>query len=125
MRNFCILFLLSAGGLFGVKAQNAADDLAEAENLFSRKCYASAINIYLDRISKKSTNGNIYYKAGICYLNSRSQKHKAAQYLEKAIEESTTFYTHGISKDSDAPLDVFQYLGDAYRYQYRFEEAIA
>ena len=117
--SFIFLFCLGI-----VQGQQTSNDLAEAEAMFDRKHYAGAFKFYQTKINKGQANGNIYYKAGVCYLNSRSQKHKAAPLLEKAISESTSFYTHGLAKETDAPMDVYLLLGDAYRYQYKFSEAI-
>lgn len=116
------LLLLNVGGM---AAQTSAADPAAAEQLFRSMQYSSAVKQFEALVSAGKANGNIYYKLGRCYLASRSQKHKAAPLLEKAISESTSFYTHGLAKESDAPMDVFYYLGDAYRWQFKFREAIS
>jgi outer membrane protein OmpA-like peptidoglycan-associated protein len=122
-----LLILLLFLQVFSLYGQGPTEDLemATADANFARKCYASAIPFYLQKIKAGSADAITFYKAGVCYLNSRSQKKKAAEYLEKAIYLSTSFATQGIAKETDAPADVFQQLGDAYRHQLRFTEALA
>src|SRR6187397_2543136 len=81
-------------------SQQPPRGMKEADIDFEQKRYASALPYYLQDLKKSSSNGNTFYKAGICYLNSRSQKSKAAELLEKAISNSTSFYTKGYAKET-------------------------
>lgn len=118
----CFIFLILFAGN-PASAQTQAPKI-QSDELFANKQYCQALPLLLTRIKSDPTNGNLFYKAGMCYLHSRSQKGKAESFLEKAIELSTSFYTHGYAKDSDAPLDVYYHLGLAYAENYKFDAAI-
>lgn len=105
-------------------AQAPASDLSEADELFRQKRYSSALPFYLATIKGQSATGQIYYKAGVCYLYSRSQKSQAVTYLEKAVELSPSFQTMGFPKETEAPIDAYKLLGDAYYQNYNFELAV-
>lgn len=124
MKTIRIVFLLILMMVCPAPAQTFNMELSEAEDLFQKKIYAEAIQFYENRITQKNANGNMYYKAGICYLQSRSQQEKAIPCFEKAIELSTSFYSHGLAKESDAPMDVYLLLGEAYRQLFFPEKAI-
>lgn len=96
----------------------------EAESLFQQEVYAEAIQFYKKRIDLKNVNGSVYYKAGICYLRSRSQQERAISCFEKAIELSASNYMNGIAMESAAPMDVYLYLAEAFRLQFQPEKAI-
>ncbi len=84
---------------------------AEADNLFSNNSFGAALPIYLDSLTYYPSDADLNYKAGICYLNSRSQKAKAAGYLTKAV--GTTL-----------PAVTIKYQGDAYFLDNKFDLAI-
>ena len=115
------LFVLSFSDAL---AQVPEMEAPEAETLFQQHVYAEAIQFYQKRIDLNNVNGSVYYKAGICYLRSRSQQQRAIRCFEKAIELSTSYYTHGLAKESDAPMDVYLYLAEACRLQFQPEKAI-
>jgi len=96
----------------------------KAEVLFKEGIYAEAITYYESAIDQNKANGHVYYKAGVCYLHSRSLKHLAIPCFEKAIELNTSFYTHGQAKLSDAPMDVYLLLAEACRQHFLPEKAL-
>lgn len=119
IKTFCLVL-----SFYDALAQVPEIEAPEAEALFQQHAYAEAIQFYQKRIDLKKVNGNVYYKAGICYLRSRSQQKRAISCFEKAIELSTSFYPHSLSKESDAPMDVYLYLAEAYRLQFQPEKAL-
>lgn len=60
-------------------------------------------------------NANINYRIGICYLNLPGEKEKAIPYLEKAVTSVSDNYREGSLNETDADLDAWLFLGNAYR----------
>ena len=79
-----------------------------------------------DKLHKRGykDNANINYRMGICYLNIPGEKDKAIPYLTKAAQNTTTRYKEGIFSESKAAIDVFLYLGNAYRITNELDWAI-
>lgn len=109
---------------FTTWAQSPALLLAEADEYFNANQFALACPIYSELIKKEPLNGNINYKLGACYLQSRSQKAKASEFLEKAIQYTPALTNHADPKNTDAPLITYKLLGDAYCHNYKFDQAI-
>src|SRR4051812_5766365 len=100
---FTFLFIFS-----GIWAQ--AKDPAEADALFTEGAYGLALPFYLDQLKLEPANPLLNYKAGLCYLHSRSQKDKALEYLENAVKFSPSFQTLGTPGETEAPLETYGYL---------------
>lgn len=98
--------------------------LAEADELFNTKKYGAAFPIYTELLKSDPLSANLNYKIGTCYLYSRSQKLKAAPFLEKAIEYTPALTNNADPKNTDAPLLAYKLLGDAYCLNYKFDQAI-
>lgn len=113
-----------------------------AEEFFLHGNFASAEPLYLDLLKKDSTDAYLNFKTGLCYLNSRSQKHKAVFFLQNAVSPlSTINYAYSLPAGTAADFfnvtakeiptkEVIQhvsykYLGDAYYFIYEFERAIS
>jgi tetratricopeptide (TPR) repeat protein len=70
-----------------------------------------------------STNANINYLLGVCYLQMPLEKSKAEYYLEKAVKRvSPKYKMDDPSEKSAAPIAHF-YYGQALHVNYKFEEA--
>jgi outer membrane protein OmpA-like peptidoglycan-associated protein len=112
----------------GIVAQTIPDkeSFDDAEYFFAQEDYVEALASYL-KLFKKSygDNGNINYKIGICFLHTNTDKNKAVTYLEKAALKASEKYTEGSIKEENAPLDVFLFLGNAYRIDNQLDKAIA
>ena len=79
---------------------------------------------FLNKLENEGyTNANIYYKLGKCYLNSVFEKTKAVSYLERASRNTTVNYNIDNTLEQKAPLEVFLFLGDAYRVNNRLKDA--
>lgn len=108
--------LINVAYLSGQITQN---DISLAEKYFNNKRYSDALPYYLKMLESDSSNGDLNFKAGICYWNSRSQKAKSVSFLEKA---SIAYYSY----DTEHSLyKVYKLLGDAYHHLYRFDEAVS
>jgi outer membrane protein OmpA-like peptidoglycan-associated protein len=98
--------------------------VSDADKLFNQNRYWGAVNIYQNLLKTDPGNADLNYKTGFCYLNSRSQKFKAIEYLEKAVELSSWKSEPGHLKENDAPLIACKHLGDAYYQAHKFSPAI-
>jgi tetratricopeptide (TPR) repeat protein len=87
------------------------DPEAAAEH-FDHQNYVMALPIYLALVKKEVGNTEYNYRLGICYLKTNGHKTEAIKYLE--------FVTKQAKYNNDAWL----YLGQAYHYGMRFDEAI-
>ena len=97
----------------------------DAEYFFASEDYSEALSAYL-RLYKRGfqDNANINYRIGICYLNSSTEKDKAASYLEKAVKNVSEKYNEGSIKETNAPFDAYLYLGNALRINMQLDQAI-
>ncbi|MCE3260143.1 MAG: hypothetical protein K0S12_1784, partial [Bacteroidetes bacterium] len=122
MKTFRILLIL----LWGLRVcGQQLDVLSEADEHFKNKRYATAFSLYSSFLKKEPDNAAINYKVGICYLNSRSLKHKAVQYFEKALEKGVPMAEKVNGKEPDITYSIYKYLGDAYCINYQFDAAIS
>src|SRR6218665_357151 len=85
--------------------------------------YPLALKHFLDAYRIDSTNANINYKLGVCYLQSANEKDKALPFLEKAVQNVTRNYMDMEPREKKAPEMVYYYLGTAYRLAYKFNES--
>ncbi len=88
------------------------------------KFYDTAVKVFLSLHQTDPSNANVNYKIGRCYLNIPSQKLKAIPYLENAIKQTNGSYQEDDANEKNSPEDAIYYLGQAYHYGYRFDEAI-
>ena len=86
--------------------------------------YDTAVKTFLVLYQSDPSNANINYKIGKCYMNMSGQKPKAIPYLENAIKQSKGNFTEDDPAEKNAPEDAIYYLGQAYQYIYRFDDAL-
>lgn len=111
--------LILVFGVFTTRltSQVGSVELVEAEALFENKQFSYALPHYLNLLKNDVSNEYLNYKAGICYLNSRSQKGKSVSYLKKAVGDSVK----GSFKSAKlVPIVAYKLLGDAYLLSYNF-----
>lgn len=148
MKKHEILVVIFFLRIFGLFAQTENNKFVIAEDFFSHQYFSSALVLYQDLLKLDSSNANLNFKIGVCYLNSRSQKTKALSYLEKAILGVNTDTDRNpkasemITKDlndyfnsegkrsnlniaeNSFPIAIYKFLGDAYQLTYKFDLAI-
>lgn len=117
--NMVDTLLIKAGikNPFRIKAFNAEEQML-SEN------YGKAIDILEELVLEEPDNFNINYKLGVCYLKTKLEKHKAIKYLEKSVLGTTFDYDPGDLLETKAPIESHYYLGEAYHYNYQFDQAI-
>lgn len=109
--NKFIIILILTAATCRLLAQSGIKELTEADDLFAKEAYSSAVPRYLDLLKNDSLNILLNYKIGVCYLNSRSQKLKAIEYLVKGGGTGSPAMTH-------------KFLGDAYQIANKYELAL-
>lgn len=70
-----------------------------------------------------STNSNINYLIGQCYLSHPTSKHEAEKYFEKAILNTTKNYEPFEPTVKKAPVISYYYLAQSYHLDYKFAQA--
>jgi outer membrane protein OmpA-like peptidoglycan-associated protein len=129
MKRYLLFTLMSLISGFITFAQQPSEKLKQVfldgEYFFLYEDYEEALYSY-NTLYKRgfSDNGNINYRIGLCYLNIPGEKHKAIPYLEKAIQYANSKYTEGSFKETNAPLDAFFFLGNAYRISNDLDKAM-
>ncbi len=129
MKKTLILILVSLL-LIDVSAQKdreipLKEYFADAEFFFIQEYYLDALSDYLEVYKRGyENNANINYHIGICYLNIPGQKDRSILYLEKAALNASEKYRESTLNEVYAPLDVYLYLGNAYRIQNQLDTAI-
>ena len=125
MNIFRILIFLILINISKLPGQTETKLFSEAEYFFNNDRFASALPLYINLLKTDSYNAFLNFKIGVCYLNSRSQKHKAINYFEKAVAFSSSLSNLGLTKETDAPIIIYKLLGDVYQLTYKFELALA
>lgn len=84
----------------------------EASTLFALSDYKNALKAYLDLYKSNPQNIDYNYRLGFCYLETSVNKRAAMKYLEIA------------NQSKDAKKEWIYFLGMAYMYNEKWEEAI-
>ncbi len=126
MKRILLFFLLifSSQLTFSQKGEYR-DRFTEGNYLVLEGNYVQALKNFFEAYAIDSTNANINYKIGFCYLKSAIGRGKAIGYLEKAVQKTTTRYTDIEPSEKSAPINAYFYYGQALHLNYRFDEAIA
>ncbi|MBI3511943.1 MAG: PD40 domain-containing protein [Bacteroidetes bacterium] len=103
---------------------NYRDNFLQGNQLIEEKNYPVALQFFSEAYKVDSTNANIKYKMGVCYLYSYSEKKKALPYLREAVKDVSRNYDPYEPKVKKAPENAMYYLAIAYHYNYQFDSAI-
>lgn len=118
-----ILFVLMACSTRSQDMRRLQGVFMEAEYFLLLQEYNDALPYYLQLHQSLPDNANIAYRIGLCYLNIPDSKNLAMTYLEKAAKNTSATYREGSLNQRTAPYDAIFHLGEAYRINYRFDEA--
>ena len=118
-----IAFLLSISAS-GQKKREMKEKFFEAEMNVLFEEYNEALPGYLDLLIIYPENDNYRYRIGQCYLNTPGQKDKAIEYLEKAILNTDERYKEGSFRETQAPVDAYYFLANAYRVNQQLDKAL-
>lgn len=136
--HFCIFLLSGYSSIAQNNNEVFAKDFNRAEKIFSKVYqdgkdeaqtyskggYSAALPIFLRLYKLDSTNKNIAFKLGVCYLSSRKERALAIPYFLKAVTAVSYNYKGSSFKEKNAPLIAIKFLGDAYHLDYQFDKAI-
>ncbi len=123
---YLFLLFMFSGTIQSQEYQEILRDIFyEAEFWLVEESYPDALMEYQKLyIRGYEYNANINYRIGICYLNIPGEKAKAIPYLEKAVRTITERYKEGIFKETNAPIDAWLYMGNAYRIANELDKAV-
>jgi len=107
---------IKAGGSYKDYFQEGSYLLLEDNFIMAAENFEAAYEI-------DSTNANINYFMGLCYLHSATQKAKAEYYLGKAIAGVSRDYKNDNYQEKAAPPLAHYYYGQALHINYKFDEA--
>jgi outer membrane protein OmpA-like peptidoglycan-associated protein len=96
----------------------------EGEAAFNKDLFLKALPAYMAVAEGDTSNHNVCYKIGVCYLNSPNEKAKAIGYLEKAVKRVSEKCDESSFKEKNAPVITWFYLGKAQHFNYKFDEAL-
>ncbi|MBL7884438.1 MAG: PD40 domain-containing protein, partial [Bacteroidia bacterium] len=99
------------------------EKFSQGDLLILEENYELALKYFKEAYLIDSSNANINYKVGFCYLKSANEKQKALPYLEKAIQNIGRNYIDMEPREKKAPEMAYYQLGVAYRLQYKFNES--
>ncbi|MCX6294776.1 MAG: tetratricopeptide repeat protein, partial [Bacteroidetes bacterium] len=99
------------------------ENFMQGNYLILEQNYQLALKYFKSAYQIDSTNANINYKMGICYLESATEKNKALAFLEKAVQNVSHNYNPEDPKEKKAPELAYYSLGLAYRLNYKFNES--
>jgi hypothetical protein len=87
-------------------------DPREANEHFEHKNYLAAMRVYKELLKRDPDDVDYNLKTALCYLNTNLDKTQAIQYLER------------VTKKDKSNTPAWFYLGNAYQYANKFDEAI-
>lgn len=126
MRNIAIIFLfvLFSFPVLSQKEPDKKELLNHGMFFYEREDYKEAVYHFRQFYRTESSNANIAYKIGDCYLNIYGQEAKAIPYLEAATENVSADYNEFAMSETRAPLHAYFSLGKAYRMNNQIDKAI-
>lgn len=107
--NSVLILLVFLFYSFAGKSQSTPQE--EALQLYAEGKYAEALPVFKRLVTLFPKDPKYQYYSGVCMVQSNTDLTKAVNYLRFA-------------SDKAIPRDVYFFLGKAYHYQYRFNEAI-
>jgi hypothetical protein len=100
------------------------ENFTQGNLLIYEQNWPMALAYFKEAYKVDSSNANINYKMGVCYLNSFSEKRKSLSYLRIASKGVTRNYDPDDIRMKKAPENTFYYLAQSYHYNYEFDSAI-
>src|SRR6478735_5975141 len=90
----CILIIILTGisNVLAGSSKGLERKYERAEELYSGGSFAIALPMYLELYMADSSNLNICYRLGDCYLKTGASSKKAEYYLQKSIESTSATY---------------------------------
>ena len=121
--SFFLIFISASIFSQGTSKGDYRENFVQGNYLILEQNYSLALKYFKDAYQIDSSNANINYKVGFCYLESATEKNKALTYLEKAVQNVGHNYNPEDPKEKKAPELAYYSLAVAYRLAYRFPES--
>jgi hypothetical protein len=99
------------------------DKFTQGNYLILEQNYPLALEYFREAYQLDSSNANINYKIGLCYLQMPTEKRLALPFLKKAIQNVGHNYSEEDPTEKKAPEKAYYLLGEAYRLDYKFRES--
>lgn len=103
---------------------NYAEKMEEAREYILSEEYHEALIILKELRETGLENPYVAYCTGLCYLNSINEKSKAFSLLKIASLNVSKEHDYESVSGQNAPVETWLFLGDAYRLNNEFREAI-
>ncbi|MCB9187250.1 MAG: PD40 domain-containing protein [Flavobacteriales bacterium] len=123
--SFVVLTVLSVGCIaqeFG--SGDFKKKFTKADALVYDGKYMDALPLLEDLYAYDTSNANLNYLLGMCYLIGKKDHDLAIRRLESATKSVSLEYSEGNWKEKNAPGKAYYFLGRAYHYKNRFDRAI-
>ncbi len=122
---FIFIFSLIINFSIGQTKADYRQQFIEGNRLILEGNYTQALKLFLKAYNIDSSNANIQYKVGFCYLKTPNEKSKSLHYLEQAINGASFKYDDINPSEKRSPYNTYYYYAQALHLNYRFDEAIA
>lgn len=129
MRQILLFVLLSS--TFSAAFSQPFDDpkfkqkFNKASALMFDGAFMDAMVLFEDLYAYDTTNANLNYHLGVCYLFGKKDHALAIKRLESATQAVSLEYVEGDWKERRAPGITYYNLGKAYHFKNQFERAVA
>lgn len=123
--NFLLQLIILAVFPVSICAQSTSEMkqiFAKAESYYLYEEYELANQLYL--LLDTTSNSNIKYKIGNCYLNIPGEKEKSIPYLEYAVKTASYESKTTSFNEKKAPLDAYFSLAKAYLINDQLDKAL-
>lgn len=123
---FLTITLLITSKVFGQKL-DFKTFFSEAHAFLKVENYTAALPILLEMEKMDEKNYNTLFSIGYCYMMSVYEKEKAIPYFERILtsyKNLTIDYLVDNPKLKKAPIETIKLIGEAYHFNYQFEEAL-
>ncbi|MBL4585647.1 MAG: PD40 domain-containing protein, partial [Flavobacteriales bacterium] len=87
--------------------------------------YLEAMVLLEDLYAYDTTNANLNYLLGVCYLMGKKDHALAIKRLESATRNVSLEYNEANAKERKAPGLAYYYLGKAYHFKNQFDRAVS
>jgi outer membrane protein OmpA-like peptidoglycan-associated protein len=122
-----IFLMLPSQFFLAQKKLSFKDYYNEAFAFLQVENYRAALPILLEMEKMDDKNYNTLFSIGFCHLKSTYDKDKAIAYFERILsnyKNLTIAYRAGDYREKKAPIETIKYMGQAYHYNYQFDEAL-
>ena len=123
---FIALAMVQASLCFSQLTYSDTELFDEGIYFLNRNDYKEAVFYFKSLVERFPDNAHYNFLTGECYLNMENQEHLAIPYFEVAIKSIVPKkeFRRRAFDESNAPLHAYFYLGNAYRYAGRLDDAL-